>query len=72
MRLGLARHDAILRDAIKDHAGFVVKTTGDGFHAVFGAAHDAVGAAIAAQLALSNEPWDVTGPLRVRMGLHHV
>ena len=31
----LARHDAILRDAIEAHDGYVVKTTGDGFHAVF-------------------------------------
>ena len=52
MRPALARHDEILRDAIEGHAGFVVKTTGDGFHAAFGTAHDAVDAAIAAQLAL--------------------
>ena len=70
MRPALARHDAILRDAIEGHAGFVVKTTGDGFHAVFGTAHDAVDAAVAAQLALDEAPWDETGPLRVRMGLH--
>ena len=70
MRPALARHDAIVRDAIEGHAGFVVKTTGDGFHAAFGTAHDAVDAAVAAQLALGGEPWDATGPLRVRMGLH--
>ena len=34
-----------LRDAIEAHAGQVVKTTGDGFHAAFVTAHDAVGAA---------------------------
>ena len=33
MRPALARHDAIVRDAIEVHDGFVVKTTGDGFHA---------------------------------------
>jgi len=70
MRPALARHDAIVRDAIEGHAGFVVKTTGDGFHAAFGTAHDAVDAAVAAQLALDEAPWDVTGPLKVRMGLH--
>ena len=52
MRPALARHDAILHEAIEAHDGFVVKTTGDGFHAVFGTAHDAVDAAVAAQLAL--------------------
>ena len=34
MVAALARHDAILRGAIEAHAGRVVKTTGDGFHAV--------------------------------------
>jgi predicted ATPase/class 3 adenylate cyclase len=70
MRPALARHDAILHEAIAVHGGFVVKTTGDGFHAVFGTAHDAVDAAVAAQLALIGEPWEMTGRLRVRMGLH--
>ena len=35
MRPALARHDAIVRDAIEGQDGFVVKTTGDGFHAAF-------------------------------------
>src|SRR6478735_7166954 len=70
MRSALARHDAVVRDAIERHDGFVVKTTGDGFHAAFDTAHDAVAAAVAAQLALDGEPWETTGPLRVRMGLH--
>jgi len=45
MRSALARHDAILRDAIAAHAGHVVKSKGDGAHAVFADASDAVGAA---------------------------
>jgi predicted ATPase/class 3 adenylate cyclase len=70
MRPALARHDAILHDAVVAHRGFVVKTTGDGIHAVFGTAHDALDAAVAAQLALLRESFDETGPLRVRMGIH--
>ena len=35
MRPALERHDAILRDAVEAHGGVVVKTTGDGLHAVF-------------------------------------
>ena len=31
----LARHDAILRSAVAAHGGQIVKTTGDGVHAVF-------------------------------------
>ena len=35
MRPVLARHDALLRAAVEAHGGRVVKTTGDGLHAVF-------------------------------------
>ena len=70
MKPALARHDEILRDAIAAHNGHVVKMTGDGAHAAFGDATSAVLAAHDAQLALGRESWDVTGPLRVRMGIH--
>ena len=49
MRLALGRHDAILRTAIVEHGGRVVKTTGDGIHAAFGRAEDALVAALDAQ-----------------------
>lgn len=66
-----ARHDALLREAVETNAGQVVKTTGDGLHAAFASAADAVAAAFAGQQALLGEGWpDDTGPLRVRMGLH--
>jgi predicted ATPase/class 3 adenylate cyclase len=70
MRVGLARHDELLREVIEARRGHVVKTTGDGVYAVFGTASDAIDAALAAQLALRDEAWGPTGPLRVRMGLH--
>jgi predicted ATPase/class 3 adenylate cyclase len=70
MRAALARHDEVVRGAIESHGGLVVKTTGDGFHAVFARASEAVDAAIAGQLSLAVEPWSETGPLRVRMGVH--
>jgi predicted ATPase/class 3 adenylate cyclase len=70
MKGALARHDVILRDAVQGRGGQVVKTTGDGVHAAFGRAEDAVAAAVEAQLALDAESWGETGPLRVRMGLH--
>src|SRR5262249_39508290 len=41
MRAALARHDEIVGAAIESGGGRVVKTTGDGFHAVFASAHDA-------------------------------
>ena len=70
MKVAAARHDELLRDAIERHSGYVVKTTGDGFHAAFGAAHDAVDAAVAGQLAMGAEGWGATGALVVRMGVH--
>jgi predicted ATPase/class 3 adenylate cyclase len=70
MPQALARHDEILRHAIRTHGGHVVKTTGDGMHAVFAVPTAAVLAARDAQLGLRNERWTASGPLRVRMGLH--
>ena len=70
MQPALARHDELVRDAIETHGGYVVKTTGDGAHAAFATASDAVDAAVAAQLAIDAEAWTLPDPLRVRMGLH--
>jgi len=70
MRAALARHDKILRDSVEKHDGHVVKTTGDGIHAAFATAHDAVAAAVKAQEALASEEWTLPVPLRVRMGAH--
>jgi predicted ATPase/class 3 adenylate cyclase len=71
MRSALVRHDLLLKQSVEAHRGYVVKSTGDGFHAVFGSPADGVAAALAAQQALSAEMWpDEIGPLRVRMGLH--
>src|SRR5262245_14733532 len=63
----LARHDAILREAIAAHDGVVFKTVGDAVCAAFAAAPTALAAALAAQRALHTELWGAGGPLRVRM-----
>lgn len=70
MRDALKRHDELLQEAVERYHGYLVKTTGDGIHAAFATADDAVAAAIAAQTSLTSETWDSTGALRVRMGLH--
>ena len=70
MRLALARHDELLRSAVAVHSGYLVKTTGDGVHAAFATASEAVAAAVDGQLALGAEAWPLRAPLRVRMGLH--
>jgi predicted ATPase/class 3 adenylate cyclase/DNA-binding CsgD family transcriptional regulator len=77
MRLALARHDALLREAIERHGGTVFKTVGDAFHAAFGTATDALAATLDAQRALQRERWEqflgpdaAQSPIRVRMALH--
>jgi predicted ATPase/class 3 adenylate cyclase len=70
MAAALARHDAILRAAVAAHRGHVIKTTGDGLHAVFVAAPAALAATIDAQRALRAETWPAPVAIRVRMGLH--
>ena len=70
MRSALERHDALVRAAIEAHGGYVVKTTGDGAHAAFGRAGDALAAAVAMQEALSAEPWPEGATVRVRIGVH--
>ena len=70
MQAALASHDGLLANAVTHHGGVVIKGTGDGVHAVFATADQAVAAAIAAQRAIGTEEWGSIGPLRVRMGLH--
>src|SRR5664279_4827955 len=70
MRPALARHDAISRAAVELHRGVVVKMTGDGMHAAFDDALDALAATVDLQRTLS-DPAATNGiPLRVRCGLH--
>ena len=60
MRVALAAHDAVLREAIDSHDGWLFKHTGDGVCAVFASPRSAVDAAVDAQRTLE---------LPVRMGI---
>ncbi|HET9909753.1 MAG TPA: adenylate/guanylate cyclase domain-containing protein [Anaerolineales bacterium] len=66
MKSALAKHDSILKDAIESNRGHIIKTTGDGVHAVFATALDGINAAINAQREL-NQISEVL--IRARMGL---
>ncbi|MBI3744978.1 MAG: adenylate/guanylate cyclase domain-containing protein, partial [Chloroflexi bacterium] len=66
----LALHDRVLRAAIEDAHGTVIKTTGDGFLAIFDDPNESIAAALAAQRGLRDAEWDETGRLRVRMAIH--
>ena len=68
--LALARHEALLRQAIEARAGHVFSTGGDHLFAAFARASDGLAAALEGQRALQREPWRETGPLKVRMALH--
>ncbi|MDX2381524.1 MAG: adenylate/guanylate cyclase domain-containing protein, partial [Acidimicrobiia bacterium] len=69
MSASLRVHDAVLRDAIESHGGFVFTTAGDAFSAAFDRAADGVAAAADAQDRLGRATWP--GPeLSVRIGLH--
>jgi predicted ATPase/class 3 adenylate cyclase len=70
MRRAVARHDALLRQAVVAHGGHAFRSTGDGLCAAFATAPAAVAAALAAQRALHAEAWGEAGPLRARMALH--
>ncbi len=83
MKIALARHDALLRNAIESSGGQIFKTTGDGVVAAFGEAPNALAACLAAQRALqarcaNSEDQAHAGSaearppvsIRVRMGLH--
>src|SRR5829696_7720367 len=71
MRVALTRHDAILRESIEKHGGYVFKTVGDAFCAAFPTALNALQSALAAQRALLSEPWGgEIDSLRSRMALH--
>ncbi len=70
MRLALAQHDTILRQAVADQHGQVYKVIGDAIQAAFALPAEALAAALAAQRELAAVSWPTSVPLRVRMGLH--
>jgi predicted ATPase/class 3 adenylate cyclase len=70
MQVSLARHDALVREAIVSANGYVFKAVGDAFCAAFALAPDAVAAALMMQVALDAEPWPAETFIKVRMALH--
>jgi predicted ATPase/class 3 adenylate cyclase len=66
----LEEHNRLLREAIREAEGVDVHTEGDSFFAVFRRATASVAAAVAAQRALAEHPWQPEATIRVRMGIH--
>jgi predicted ATPase/class 3 adenylate cyclase len=71
MRQAVALHLNLLHQAIEANGGLVFKVIGDAMQAAFPLANGGLAAALAGQRALLAGTWPaLTGPLRVRMGLH--
>ena len=70
MRVALAAHDRILREAFEARGGYVFKTVGDAFCVAFDTAQDALTAALESQRALHAASWEGIGEMKVRMALH--
>ncbi len=79
MKSALAKHDSILRQVVESNNGQTIKTTGDGIHAVFSTAMDAINASLDAQRVLQTSEFfakrpdkgkNSEVPICVRMGIH--
>lgn len=70
MAQALACHDQLIRGTVEAHRGRVVKSTGDGVHAVFGYPLDGMRAIIGIQTRLRDPAATAGIPLMVRCGLH--
>jgi class 3 adenylate cyclase len=66
----LREHNAIIREQVKAHSGYEVKSEGDGFMVAFQSAAKAVDCAAAIQNALAERNANAGEPVKVRMGLH--
>jgi class 3 adenylate cyclase len=67
----LREHNEIVRDQVRVHRGFEVKSQGDGFMLAFASPRDGVVCSIAIQRALAARiDAGTSEPIRVRMGLH--
>ncbi len=64
-----SEHEQVLRAAIEDHGGVVVKVMGDGLMAVFDGASDAVESAVALQQAVFRQALRAALPIQIRIGL---
>jgi predicted ATPase/class 3 adenylate cyclase len=70
MKDALVRHDVLMRDVIKRHNGYVFKTVGDAFCAVFNTPAAAVAAALEIQRGLLGGDFKEIDGLPVRIGVH--
>ncbi|HEY8173410.1 MAG TPA: AAA family ATPase [Dehalococcoidia bacterium] len=66
----LRKHNALIREQLKAHGGYEVKTMGDGFMVAFQSAKKGLDCAIAIQRAFADHNATAGEHVRVRVGLH--
>ena len=69
----LREHNGLVREQLRAHDGYEVKTEGDGFMVAFGSARKALQCAIAVQRTFAAHDWGyraTDGSIRVRIGIH--
>ncbi|GFG83891.1 adenylate/guanylate cyclase domain-containing protein [Mycolicibacter algericus] len=66
----IARHDEMVQRTVREHAGHVVKSQGDGYMIAFARPEQAVRCAIDIQRALGRRGRKPQHPIRVRIGVH--
>jgi serine/threonine protein kinase/class 3 adenylate cyclase len=66
----LREHNAIIREQVQAHEGYVVKSEGDGFMVAFQSAAKAAACAAAVQNAITKRNESAEDRIKVRMGLH--
>jgi predicted ATPase/class 3 adenylate cyclase len=68
----LVLHDTICDDVVRRHGGRIIKPRGEGdsLFAVFDVVASALEAAVAIQVALADQRWPTTVPIRIRMAVH--
>jgi eukaryotic-like serine/threonine-protein kinase len=63
-------HNSIVRDCVRQHGGYEVKSQGDGFMVAYPSAREALECAVDMQRKLASRDGALGEPLRVRIGLH--
>ena len=66
----LREHNVLIREQVRSHQGFEVKTEGDGFMIAFQSARQAIECATAMQRAFAQRNESAEEPVDIRIGLH--
>src|SRR5262249_46048180 len=66
----LAQHASVVRKAVAEHSGTIVRTEGDSFFLAFRSAREAVAMAADAERGFTSQEWKHGATVKVRIGMH--